>query len=213
MTGVLVPLAAAYFIGAIPFGYLVTRLVTGQDVRAQGSGNIGATNVIRVCGLKIGLLVLLLDALKGVAAVLLPVLMSAAQDWPDLPIYCGLVAVCGHNWTVFLRFKGGKGVATSTGVFATLAPIPFAIALAGFLVTLLVTRFVSLASMAGAALLLIALLVQRAAMPDSPPSLTLIIVAAILVAFVFVRHRANIGRLIKGTEHRMEWGKSRKPAV
>ncbi len=210
MTGWILSFIAAYFIGAIPFGYIAVRWIKGEDIRAHGSGNIGATNVIRLCGLKTGLLVLLLDALKGAVAVLIPFWIGAANTWPDLPIYTGLVAVCGHNWTVFLNFKGGKGVATSTGVFATLAPVPFLIAIAGFGIILVTTRIVSLSSMIGAILLLVVLLIQRAVFPGNPPSWALIFVAAVAVVFILVRHRENIRRLLNGSEHPFEWRKKAK---
>lgn len=199
-------LAAAYFIGAIPFGYLIAKLTTGRDIRDFGSGNIGATNVFRMCGARIGILVLLLDAAKGVAAVLIPRGLGVEAAWSGWPVIAGLVAVCGHNWTVFLRFRGGKGVATSAGMFAALAPGAFGLAILAFAVVLAVTRYVALGSMLAAGVLWAVLLVQRLRPGGAEPSWTLLAVATLAAAFIVIRHRTNIRRLLDGTEHRIHFG-------
>lgn len=203
----LTPLAAtaiaAYLLGSLPTGYLVGRL-RGVDLRRFGSGNIGATNALRVLGRGPGSFVLLVDALKGfLACTLLPHLLrdnlpAAAAITPAslLPVLGGTFAVLGHNFTCWLRFKGGKGVATSAGVLAGLLPTAFAVVLALFLATLALSRIVSLASLAAAT----ALPIVTCLTVHDPILISLTLVLAILV---FYRHRTNIARLRAGTEPRL----------
>jgi glycerol-3-phosphate acyltransferase PlsY len=145
----------AYLLGSIPFGVLVAK-AKGVDIRSAGSGNIGATNAMRVLGKPAGILVLLLDALKGYAAVAwLPVMLSrwlgeCRRLIPVLPVIAGIGAVLGHNYTCWLKFKGGKGIATSAGVYLALAPWAVLIALVVFLLAVAVTRYVSVGSIAAA---------------------------------------------------------------
>ena len=192
MTWGLVALAS-YLLGAIPFSFLVARGFGVRDVRRVGSGNVGATNVLRNAGKLAGTLAFLLDALKGglaaqVAALLFP------RD-PTLPALAAVAAVVGHMYPVWLRFQGGKGVATGFGAFLPLAP---AAALAGILVfaaVAAVTRYVSLGSVAGAvALPLVALALGG---PGPVPW-----AAGFTAALVLFRHRANLRRIMGGTEHR-----------
>jgi glycerol-3-phosphate acyltransferase PlsY len=197
---------AAYLLGSIPTGYLVGR-ARGVDIRSVGSGNIGATNVMRVLGKPIGILVLLADALKGgLATGLLPGLAmrwsgavgGAPPEW--LQILAGVSAILGHNYTCWLRFKGGKGIATSAGVLVVLMPKAFAVCLGVWLLVFARSRIVSLASIAAAVALPIALVAFGR-------SLTLILVGAGLGALAIYRHRSNIQRLLAGTEPRV----GRKP--
>jgi glycerol-3-phosphate acyltransferase PlsY len=187
---------AAYLVGAVPFGLLVPKWVAGVDVRTIGSGNIGATNVSRAIGRKWFFVVLALDAGKGVAGVLLfPRLAGdAAPTW--LRVACGLAAVLGHVFSPFLRFKGGKGVATAAGVIAALAPIPAAAALGVFLVVLVASRWMSLASMCAAAAL-----APLAVALDAGRDVALF--GALVAVVVILRHKANIGRIAAGTEPRV----------
>lgn len=196
-------LAAVYLLGAVPFGFLIAR-ARGVDIRRVGSGNIGATNVFRAVGRFWGIATLLLDALKGVAAVVwLPRAWPVPSDGIDrlpLPLVLAGAAlvIAGHNWPVFLRFKGGKGVATSLGVLLGLAPTACLAGLAVWLLVLLMSRYVSLASILAA--LTVAVLVWPLYLQDKgallPGVLTLFAVLAI------GRHHANIRRLLEGTEHR-----------
>lgn len=197
---------AGYVLGSIPTGYLVGR-ARGVDIRSVGSGNIGATNVMRVLGKPIGILVLLADALKGgLATGLLPGLAAgwtgaasgATPEW--LQILGGVSAILGHNYTCWLRFKGGKGIATSAGVLVVLMPKAFAVCLGVWLLVFALSRIVSLASIAAAVALPIALVAFGR-------SLTLILVGAGLGALAIYRHRSNIQRLLAGTEPRV----GRKP--
>jgi glycerol-3-phosphate acyltransferase PlsY len=192
---------AAYLCGSLPSGLLVGR-ARGVDIRALGSGNIGATNVFRTVGKGWGVLTFLADAGKGVLAVSLGFFL-AGKFAPGLnPAVAGIAAaVCcilGHNFPVWLKFKGGKGVATSLGVVIGLVPLAAAIGLGVWVLAMLLTRYVSVASIAGAVAVPVAVAL-RSASPDKMPLLVFSIVAALLIV---VRHKANIRRLLAGTEHR-----------
>ena len=193
----LLALAIAYAIGSIPFAYLAGA-ASGVDLRTQGSGNLGATNVFRVLGWKIGLLVFLADALKGALPVLLlPPRLAASGDPVLWAIACGVAAIVGHVRPVYLGFrKGGKGVATASGVFFALAPVPMLVTFLVFVAIVLATGYVSLGSLVAAVLLPVLLLATRGA--SSP----LFAVSVAIACFVFFTHRANIGRLRRGEEHR-----------
>jgi glycerol-3-phosphate acyltransferase PlsY len=184
----------SYLLGGVPFALIAGRW-KGIDLRAHGSGNLGATNAIRVLGKGLGIPVLLLDVLKGVgAAALLPMLLGPFGESGRL--LCGAAAVAGHVFSPFLRFRGGKGVATAGGAFLALAPAATGIVFLVFLVSLLVGRFVSLASVLAAASLPIALAGFGAS--------RLMLGAGILIAgLVVFRHRQNLGRLRAGTEGRI----------
>lgn len=190
-------LAISYAVGSIPFAYLAGA-AAGVDLRKQGSGNLGATNVFRVLGWKVGLLVFLADALKGALPVLLLAPRISAPGDPILwALACGIAAILGHVRPVYLGFrKGGKGVATASGVFFALAPLPMLITFAVFVAIVLGTGYVSLGSLAAAALLPVLLLVTHGV--ASP----LFVVSVIIACFVYWTHRANIGRLRRGEEHR-----------
>lgn len=190
-------LPLAFLLGSIPFGFLLYRLRRGGDIRQAGSGNIGATNVLRTAGKGLGVLTLLLDAGKGWLAMWL-----ALQAAP-LPEHGGWVAaalvlvIAGHMYSPWIGFRGGKGVATALGAFAALAPGPLLIALLVFLVVFLTWRYVSLASIC-ACLALPMLMLTRLAPVQTPVAVE---TATILVsAWIIVRHRGNIGRLRMGTE-------------
>ena len=193
----IVALALSYLSGSIPFAAIAGR-VRGVDLRKQGSGNLGATNVFRVLGWRIGLLVFLADALKGALPVLyLPPRIVSPREPIVWAIACGIAAIAGHVRPVFLKLRrGGKGVATAAGVFFALAPIPMAVTFAVFVVVVLATGYVSLGSMLSAIVLPTLLLVTLG--PRSP----LFVVSALIALFVFWTHRSNIGRLRRGEEHR-----------
>jgi acyl phosphate:glycerol-3-phosphate acyltransferase len=197
----IVALALSYLSGSIPFAAIAGRL-RGVDLRKQGSGNLGATNVFRVLGWKIGLLVFLADALKGALPVLyLPPRIVSAREPILWAIACGIAAIAGHVRPVFLKLRrGGKGVATAAGVFFALAPVPMAITFAVFVVVVLASGYVSLGSMLSAIVLPTLLLVTLG--PRSP----LFLVSAVIAVFVFWTHRSNIGRLRRGEEHRFGRG-------
>lgn len=190
-------LALSYVAGSLPFAYLAGK-ARGVDLRKQGSGNLGATNVFRVLGWKIGMAVFLADALKGALPVLLlPPRIASDREPVVWAIACGVAAIAGHVRPVFLKFgKGGKGVATAAGVFFALAPLPMLATFALFVAVVLATGYVSLGSLASAVLLPALLMFTQGA--RSP----LFAVSLVIAAFVFWTHRANIGRLRRGEEHR-----------
>ena len=190
-------LAIAYVAGSIPFAHLAGR-AKGIDLRKQGSGNLGATNVFRVMGWKIGIVVFLADALKGALPVLLlPPRIESTREPVIWAIAVGVAAIAGHVRPVFLKLrKGGKGVATASGVFFALAPIPMLVAFAVFVALVLATGYVSLGSLVSAVVLTTLLGVTLGI------TAPLFIVGVVIAAFVFWTHRANIGRLRRGEEHR-----------
>ncbi len=192
-----IALALAYLCGSIPFALLAGK-ANSIDLRKQGSGNLGATNVFRALGWKIGVAVFLADAAKGALPVLfLPPRIDSPRDPVVWAIATGVAAIAGHVRPVFLKFgKGGKGVATAAGVFLALAPIPMLVAFAVFVAVVLSTGYVSLGSLISAVLLPILLAVTTGS--ASP----LFAVSVVIAAFVFWTHRANIGRLRRGEENR-----------
>ena len=190
-------LIAAYLVGSIPTAYLVGR-ANGVDLRTVGSGNLGATNVFRTLGWKWGLFVYVADMLKGVLPVLLlPQLAHVAAGWP-WGVAFGVAAIVGHVRPIFLMGKGGgKGVATASGVFLALAPLPALCALIAFSIVVAASRYVSLGSLIGAVVLPVALGLQEGALTP------LVLVSVSVAAFVFWTHRENIGRLRRGQERRI----------
>lgn len=204
-------LILAYLIGAIPFGLLTVRILKGIDVRTIGSGNIGATNVKRVLGTKGFVGVLILDALKGFLPPLGAPWLAAAlgvdpvPHW--LPVGAALAAIIGHNFPVYLGFKGGKGVATSLGAVLALDPLGALIAAGAFVFFLLTIRYMSLSSLLGALAFGVAWF-ARARPPFDAAHAPMSLFVLLAVAMMFVRHRANIGRLLAGTEPKF-WGAAR----
>lgn len=201
----LVTAVASYLVGAIPFGWLVSRL-RGVDILKQGSGNIGATNVARVVGLPWGILVFLLDFSKGALPVLVTQLLDPVTENqlpPDfLKVLAGITAFLGHLFPIYLGFRGGKGVATGAGVIAVLVPILTIIVLASWGLVLALTRYVSIASLFASALLF----VLRLIFTDHPwgeQHLVTTLFCLFGALLVFIRHRANIRRLLNGSEHRL----------
>ncbi|MCB1162467.1 MAG: glycerol-3-phosphate 1-O-acyltransferase PlsY [Candidatus Krumholzibacteriia bacterium] len=190
-------LLAAYLLGGISFSYLAGRMARGVDLRDVGSGNLGATNVVRHLGWGWGVGVFALDILKGWVAVALAQRLGPPSAAAWLPVAAGLAAILGHSFTPYLGFRGGKGVATSAGVFLRLAPAATGLALAVFLVVMLLGRIVSLASLAAATALPLLLLWRR---PDEHVLLGFALLIAVLI---WVRHRSNLRRLLRGQEPRL----------
>jgi len=194
-------LVGAYLLGSIPTGYLFGKMTKGIDIREHGSGNIAATNAFRVLGKRTGIVVLLLDIAKGVLAVTLVGDLFALAA-VEQRVLLAVAAVCGHNWTVFLQFKGGKGIATSLGVLigltfevVSLRPVVLG-ALVAWIVIFLPSGYVSLASMIAAALLPIIMIATK-----QPP--VILILGFVFCFFVIFRHRPNIKRLMAGNENRV----------
>ena len=187
----------AYLVGSIPFGYLIVRRKIGADIRETGSGGTGATNVSRRAGKAAGVLTLVLDALKGCAAVLIAQRVSA-DNW--VIAAAAIAVIAGHIFPVWLRFRGGKGVATTVGVFLVLAPVALVCAGVIFVAIVVFTRYVSLGSMTAAVLIPVFVWLQSvfvSPIADLRPLLTAAIVDAVLILFA---HRGNIERLARGNE-------------
>ncbi len=182
----------AYLVGSIPFAYLLSRR-RGVDLRQVGSGNIGASNVLRTSGVRAAVLAMVLDGIKGALAVMLAQRLTAG---PAVPVVAGLASVLGHVYPIWLRFRGGKGVATAAGVFAVLTPLSLGVAGGVFLVAVWVTRYISVGSLAGGMAL-----AGTAVATDAP---AVVAGGATLVfLLILLRHRANVRRLMAGTERRI----------
>jgi glycerol-3-phosphate acyltransferase PlsY len=189
----LIVVVTAYLIGSIPTGLLLGKAY-GIDVRKEGSGNIGATNLYRTVGRKVGIITLVGDCLKG----LLPVVIVKFSALPsELTAWVGLAAFCGHVFSVFLKFRGGKGVATALGVFLALAPLAVALALALFAVMMYLWRYVSLGSITAAAVMPLAVFFTGG-------SRAVTMVTLIISLIVILRHHENIGRLLSGSESKFK---------
>ena len=204
---------ASYLLGSIPVGYLLVRLFRNQDIRSVGSGNIGATNVLRSGGKGLGAATFILDAVKGAAAVALAARvapqMAAILHPRDVEALAAVVAVLGHMFPIWLRFRGGKGVATGFGVFLVAAPWAALAAITIFTIVLLLTRYVSLASILGAGSFPV--FAYFLVHGDKPPFF--IAAQFIVAALIILKHHANIRRLLTGTENRFgSRHQERKPA-
>jgi glycerol-3-phosphate acyltransferase PlsY len=218
---VLIIVAVSYLLGSIPFGYLLVRVFRGEDVRKTGSGNIGATNVARTGSKRLAIATLLLDALKGYGAVAFAFWLAGAHRFESqssnslydrtttqtidsrtvflLAALAAFVAILGHMFTVWLRFKGGKGVATAAGAFIALAPRALLIAIVLFVLVVALTRYVSLGSIVAVAAFPLVVWWMSPAERISAPILLFVAASSLLI---IVRHKDNIRRLLAGTENR-----------
>lgn len=184
----------AYLLGSIPSALLVGKIGFKLDIRDHGSGNMGATNTFRVLGIKAGSIVTLADILKGTAATLLPLILF---DVEINRLIFGLFAVIGHTYPVFAKFKGGKAVATSGGIILGVNPILFVIMVTSFIVSLYLSKYVSLSSMITGIVAIITSIIFR--------DMSLIIITSALTIFVFLRHKDNIKRIKNKTEPKITW--------
>jgi glycerol-3-phosphate acyltransferase PlsY len=184
-------LISSYLIGCISFALIVGKIFYKKDLRKYGSGNLGATNAYRVLGLKAGLIVAIADILKGTLACLLPLILNSTIN----PIVCGLLAILGHIFSIFASFKGGKAVATATGVFLYLSPLGVFVGFVVFVLTLVFSKYVSLSSMlAGIALLIYSLVFED----------RVILACSLLISVaIIILHRQNIKRILNGTENKI----------
>jgi glycerol-3-phosphate acyltransferase PlsY len=189
-----VALLAAYLLGSVPFGWVLARVLKGVDLRTIGSGNIGATNAMRVIGRPLGIVAFLLDFAKGAVPILL---LGGGDPWRNVAL--GAAAIAGHVWPVFLRFRGGKAVATSFGAVAAIDPVVALGAGLVWLAVLYLTRFVSLASVA-TALAFPALALARA--PSRPYGAEFVLATTLLAGLIVFRHRSNMSRIRAGVEPR-----------
>jgi glycerol-3-phosphate acyltransferase PlsY len=194
----LLALSAAYLLGAIPFGYLLVKWKTGADVRSSGSGNIGATNVLRTTGRVAGVLTLLLDIGKGYLAVWIAgQLTGHSLLWMSA---AALAVMTGHAYSVFLKFRGGKAVASFVGAFLCLTPLPLAAILVVFLGVVIATRYVSMGSIVAASTFPLAVWLI------GQPPYYVVIAALVAAAFIIYKHSSNIRRLHDGSEHVFRFG-------
>jgi glycerol-3-phosphate acyltransferase PlsY len=210
----------SYLVGSIPTSIIVSKAVRGIDIREHGSGNAGGTNVMRVLGWKHGLLVMLLDALKGVIAVVLIARLhygnipfqnaTPFDDFTLVQIIAGISAVIGHIWTVFAGFRGGKGIATALGMLAMIITVDILVAIGIFIIVVTISRYVSLGSILGAIAVPLTLIIRENVFNVNIPSyntlLPFVIAVAMLVIFT---HRKNVVRLINGNEHKISFSKKR----
>ena len=202
----------AYLLGSIPFGLILVRIFRKQDIRQQGSGNIGATNVIRSGSKGLGAVTFLLDAAKGFLAVVFAWQLALYVHMPqlnaqNLAATAAVCAILGHIFNIWLGFKGGKGVATGFGVFLGIAPLSALIALLAFIAIFAMTRYVSLASIIAAVVFPLAALLRH----HEPLTPFMIAVVILLPLLIIAKHHANIRRLLAGTEYR--FGKSKAAAA
>ena len=204
MINFILTIVLSYLVGSIPNSIIFCRLIKGIDIREHGSGNAGATNVYRVMGAKVALLVLLLDILKGVAAVIFISRLATGSGGLD-PVYiriiAGFCAIAGHIWTVFAKFKGGKGVGTSLGVFIALLPIPSIIALGAFIAVFSVTRVVSVGSLIAGLVLPLVTVIMRITVGAETG---LVVFAMVIGALVWFTHIPNIKRILAGEEKKLQ---------
>lgn len=197
----------SYFIGSIPFGFLITKIVKGIDIRQIGSGNPGATNVSRVLGKPYGILVFFLDMLKGFLPIFTFDLLSGSYGYSPSLILCGIGVICGHTFPISLGFKGGKATATGCGVFLWLAPIPLLISVAVWLITITISRYISLGSIISSIILVISLII----LGKDPfgQGLYVTLFSVFMAILITIRHKSNIKRLLNGTENKI--GSKLKP--
>lgn len=200
----------AYLIGGFPTSAIAGKL-KGIDITKHGSGNAGATNALRVLGTKIGVTVMLVDALKGVAVIALGswiITQFAHESNQIYDITLGITGIIGHVFSIFLKFKGGKGVATAAGVYAYLSPVTMLIALAAFVLTVALSKYVSLGSIVAATVLVISQLVMNI-MTDFA-GLPTLIMTVLLALFIIIKHKQNIKRLMAGNENKISFKKINK---
>lgn len=204
MDRIILTVLLGYLLGSIPFSLIVGKLATGIDPRDYGSGNLGAANTFRTLGAASGVGVLLLDVSKGAMSALAGSLLwrqGMGLGEVDLMLLGGLSAVCGHIWTVFASFRGGKGVATAAGMFISIAPLAFVFSLTAWVLVVVVWRYVSLGSIVGAIVLPIAVYLTSARRMNGWESM--FVISLVVTMVVLVAHRGNLRRILQGTERKL----------
>ena len=196
MPELIAPLLVSYLVGSIPTAYVLVKWLKRVDVRTVGSGNVEATNVTRVAGMKAGAVVFLLDVAKGLVAVRLLAPWLLSELTPTRQLACGLAAVLGHLFPVFLAFRGGKGVATTIGVLIGTMPLVAGVSLVVWAVGFLMWRIVSVGSLAAAVVIPLTQLATHQGLPE-------VLLGTTIAVLILIRHRANLERLLKGSEHRV----------
>ncbi|MEI7811563.1 MAG: glycerol-3-phosphate 1-O-acyltransferase PlsY [Ignavibacteria bacterium] len=207
-------LLLSYLVGSVPTSIIVSRLVRGIDIRNYGSGNAGGTNVYRILGWKYGILVILLDALKGAVAVVFIARLyqgsvpfenaTPFDDFTLIQILAGLTAVIGHVWTVFAGFKGGKGIATALGMLFTIITVDMIVAIVVFAIVVMITKYISLGSILGAISVPLVLIIRENIFHVDIPGYGIVLPFTIGISFLIIyTHRANVRRLLAGNENRI----------
>ena len=211
MTNLGLMIIVSYLMGSVPTSIIAGKLLQNIDIRKHGSGNAGATNVFRVLGAKAGIVVLLIDMFKGFAPVVwvsqLGVDSGLGWETVVFQLIAGLSAMFGHIWTIFAKFKGGKGVGTAAGMMLGLTPITILICLVVFAITVAATRYVSLGSILAALAFLAVTLVRKYGLGEYVPT-ALLAISIFIPTLIIITHRANIQRLLRGEENKIEFKKS-----
>jgi len=221
MSNLLFIVLLSYLIGSLPVSIILTKLVKGVDIRNYGSGNAGGTNVSRILGKKYGVLVVLLDAMKGVIAVVFISRLyfgsfpfpntTPFDDFTLVQIIAGVSAVIGHIWTIFAGFRGGKGIATGLGVLLSIVTLDMLMALGVFLVVMYISKYISLASMSAAVSVPLIMIIRENIFNVQIPSYHTILPFAIGLALLIIyTHRANVERLFSGSENKISLSKKNK---
>ena len=221
MPNLLVIIILSYLVGSIPVSIIMTKLIKGVDVRDFGSGNAGGTNASRVLGKKYGVLVILLDALKGVIAVVLISRLyfgsfpfpntTPFDDFTLVQIIAGVAAIIGHIWTIFAGFKGGKGIATGLGVLVSIVTIDLLVALGIFLTVMFISKYISLASITAAISVPVTMIIRENIFGVEIPSYHTILPFVIGIALLVIyTHRSNVERLLRGSENKISLSKKKK---
>lgn len=211
----------SYLIGSIPTSIIITKAIKGVDIRNFGSGNAGGTNVMRVLGWKLGLLVILLDACKGVLAVVIISRLQYGQipfknltpfdDFTLVQIIAGISAVIGHIWTVFAGFRGGKGIATALGMLLIISTVDMLVAIGVFILVVSISKYVSLGSILGAISIPLTLIIRENIFNVNIPSYNTILPFVVGISLLVIyTHRKNVVRLINGNEHKVSFSKKKK---
>lgn len=214
----------SYLVGSIPTSIIVSKLTKGIDIRDYGSGNAGGTNVMRVLGWKQGLFVIILDALKGVLAVIVIARLhygsmpftneTPFDDFTLIQIIAGIAAVIGHVWTVFAGFRGGKGIATALGMLLMITTVDMLIAVGIFALVVFISRYVSLGSIIGAIAVPLTLIVRENVFNVNIPNYGTLLPFVILVTLIVIfTHRKNVVRLINGDEHKLSFSKKKRSTL
>lgn len=221
MLNLLVVIILSYLVGSIPTALIVSKVVKGIDIREHGSGNMGGSNVFRVMGWKYGVLVIILDALKGALAVIIVARLylgnfpfnnvTPFDDFTLIQIIAGLSAVIGHIWTAFAGFRGGKGIATALGFLVTIITIDMLFALGVFLIVVYISRYISLGSISAAVSVPLIMIIRENIFNVDIQGYHTILPFSIVLAFlVMYTHRANLSRLFNGSENRISFSKKNK---
>jgi len=214
MIDALLVFVIAYLFGSFPTAIIAGKILKKIDIRDHGSGNAGATNVVRILGWQAGVVVLLIDMLKGFVPVywLTLVVVGPGEHAIYYQILAAIAAIIGHIWTIFAGFKGGKGVGTAAGVFLGIAPLALSIALLLFVIVVAITRFVSLGSLLAALTFAIMLVIQKFVLYQNIPDV-LLVIGTIVVILIWYAHRENIKRLLSGTESKISFSSSKKETL